>query len=63
MKKNDYINGDKMGIDSEKERYSDAPPLVIHLLDQGYTHREIKYLTGHSIGTISGLEGDRKDSI
>ena len=63
MKKNDYINGDKMGIDSEKERYSDATPLVIHLLDQGYTHREIKHLTGLSICTISGLEGDPKDSI
>ena len=63
MKKSDYINGNQISIDSEAERHSDATPLVIHLLDQGYTHREIKYLTGHSIGTISGLEGDRKDSI
>ena len=53
MKKNDYINNDKMGIDSKKERYSDTTPLVIHLLDQGYTHREIKNLTGLSVCTIS----------
>ena len=63
MKKNDYLNGDKMNIDRKKERYSDTTPLVIHLLDQGYTGREIKYLTGHLIGTISRLEGDRKNSI
>jgi uncharacterized protein YerC len=58
MKKNDYINNDKMGIDSKKENYSDTNPLVIHLLDQGYTHREIKHLTGLSICTISRFEGD-----
>ena len=63
MKKSDYINGNQISIDSGAERHSDATPLVIHLLDQGYTHREIKYLTGLSIYTISGLEGDRKDSI
>ena len=55
MKKNDYLNGDKMNIDRKKERYSDTTPLVIHLLDQGYTEREIKYLTGLSICTISRL--------
>ena len=59
MKKNDYINGNQIIIDSEAERHSDATPLVIHLLDQGYTHRVIIYLTGLSIGTISGLEEDR----
>jgi len=42
MKKSDYINGNQISIDSEAERHSDATPLVIHLLDQGYTHREIK---------------------
>ena len=56
MKKNDYLNVDKMNIDRKKERYSDTTPLVIHLLDQGYTEREIKYLTGLSICTISRFE-------
>ena len=58
MKKNDYINNDEMSIFSNKERYSDTTPLVIHLLDQGYTHREIKHLTGLSICTISRFEED-----
>ena len=58
MKKNDYINGNKMNIDRKKEKYSDTTPLVIHLLDQGYTEREIKYLTGLSICKISRFEGD-----
>ena len=58
MKKNDYINDDEMSIGSNKERYSDTTPLVIHLLDQGYTHREIKHLTGLSICTISRFEED-----
>ena len=58
MKKNNYLNGDKMNIDRKKERYSDTTPLVIHLLDQGYTHREIKHLTGLSICTISRDEED-----
>ena len=58
MKKNDYLNGDKMNIDRKKERYSDTTPLVIHLLDQDYTEREIKYLTGLSICTISRFEGE-----
>ena len=58
MKKNLYINDEKMNIGNKKERYSDTTPLVIHLLDQGYTHREIKYLTGLSICTISRFEED-----
>jgi len=59
MKNNNYVNSKPKNIDLTPEQYSDETPLVIHLLDQGYTHREIKYLTGLSIGTISGLEGDR----
>ena len=59
MENNNYVNGNQKNIDLPPEQYSDETPLVIHLLDQGYTHREIKYLTGLSIGTISGLEEDR----
>jgi len=58
MKKNLYINDEKMNIGNKKERYSDTTPIVIHLLDQGYTHREIKHLTGLSICTISRFEED-----
>ena len=59
MKNNNYVNGNQKKIDLTPEQYSDETPLVIHLLDQGYTHREIQYLTGLSIYTISRLEGDR----
>ena len=59
MKNNNYVNGNQKNIDLTPEQYSEETPLVIHLLDQGYTHREIKYLTGLSICTISGLEGDQ----
>ena len=59
MKNNNYVNGNQKNIDLTPEQYSDETPLVVHLLDRGYTHREIKYLTGLSIGTISGLEEDR----
>ena len=59
MKNNNYVNGNQKNIDLTPEQYSDETPLVIHLLAQGYTHREIKYLTGLAIGTISGLEEDR----
>ena len=59
MKNNNYVNGNQKNIDLTPEQYSEETPLVIHLLDKGYTHREIKYLTGLSIGTISGLEEDR----
>ena len=59
MKNNNYVNGNQKNIDLTPEQYSDETPLVIHLLDQGYTHREIKYLTGLSIGTISRLEENR----
>ena len=59
MKNNNYVNGNQKNIGLTPEQYSDETPLVIHLLDKGYTHREIKYLTGLSIGTISGLEEDR----
>ena len=59
MKNNNYVNGNQKNIDLTPEQYSDETPLVIHLLDKGYTHREIQYLTGLSIGTISGLEENR----
>ena len=59
MKNNNYVNGNQKNIDLTPEQYSEKTPLVIHLLDKGYTHREIKYLTGLSIGTISGLEENR----
>ena len=59
MKNNNYVNGNQKNIDLTPEQYSEKTPLVIHLLDKGYTHREIKYLTGLSICTISGLEGDQ----